>query len=97
MFTKSKYNYNSIPSIRYFQFQFYFFINPLHANILNVEARLYRMIRMNQRLSVVRTGVEAVVEDLCPEKAGAGLLEDGVEASHVSPGEDDVGDVAPVL
>ena len=48
-------------------------------------------------LSIVRTRVEAVVVYLCPDDAGAGLLEDGVEAGHVPPGGDDVGDGGPVL
>jgi len=48
-------------------------------------------------LSVVRTRVEAVVEYLCPDEVGAGLLEDAGEAGDVPPGGDDVGHGGPVL
>ena len=42
-------------------------------------------------------GAKAVVVDLFPEKVGAGLLEDWIEAGHVSPRVDDVGDGGPIL
>ena len=46
---------------------------------------------------VFRIGAKAVVVDLFPEKVGAGLLEDWIEAGHVSPRVDDVGDGGPIL
>ena len=49
-----------------------------------------KRIAMAPRGTVISIG-------LFPEKVGAGLLEDWIEAGHVSPGVDDVGDGGPIL
>ena len=45
----------------------------------------------------ISTGSVAVVVDFFPEKTGAGLLEDVIEACHLSPKVDDVEDSIPVV
>ena len=75
--------------------------NLVHANIEYIKFRMIRILPLSEggrmELSVVRTRVEAVVEYLCPDEVGAGLLEDAGEAGDVPPGGDDVGHGGPVL